>query len=136
MDRPWVSIILVPDGPLAFTSDGLSVNLHVHLENIGHGVTNNVTIRHVGFLTNDPFHEPMKRQDALCSPDKLTKDSKGGIESSLFPGKSDDSLFIGDNISNAAIASNSIKPPNAPAALLTGLFFFGCIDYQYGLTTK
>ncbi len=132
MDRPWVSITLAPDGPLAFTSDGLNVNLHVHLENIGHGVANSVNIHHVGFLTNDPFNEPMKRQDALCS----AKDSNGGIESSLFPGKSDDALFIGDNISNAEIASNSIKPRNAPAALITGLFFVGCVDYQYGLTTK
>jgi hypothetical protein len=136
MDRPWVSITLVPNGPLAFTSDGLNVNLHVHLENIGRGVANNVTIHHVGLLTNDPFHEPMKRQDALCSPDKLTKDSNVGIESSLFPGKTDDSLFIGDNISRAAIASNAIKPANAPAAILTGLFFVGCVDYRYGLTTK
>jgi hypothetical protein len=131
-----VSITLAPDGPLTFTSDGLNVNLHVHLENIGHGVANNVTIHHVGFLTNDPFHEPMKRQDALCSSDKLTKVPESGVESTLFPGKSDDSLFIGDNITNAAIASNSIKPANAPADLLTGLFFVGCVDYRYGLIAK
>jgi hypothetical protein len=133
MDRPWVSITLAPNGPLTFTNDGLNVNLHVHLENIGHGVANNVAIHHVGFLTNDRFHEPMKRQDALCSPDKLTE---GGISSSIFPGKSDDSLFIGDNISNAAIASNSITSPNAPGAIITGLFFVGCVDYEYGLATK
>lgn len=135
LDRPWISVALIPESPLAFSSDQLQFNLRVHLKNVGHAVATNVVIDHVAFLTPDPFHVVLSRQKALCekTAEDTTGMNNGRLEMTLFPGSEDTSLFIGSNISMHEIMSNLIDThnPNFHDKVFGPVYLVGCVDYQY-----
>jgi hypothetical protein len=131
--RPWISVTVVPDGPLRCGNDSANVTFKVTMKNTGSSVATDVLVYGKLFpLRGDPTTEIDKRQCALCDKPAPWVIFSGFY---VFPGEQRE-WGMGTSTPITDIESEWIFYPEDPSRKFISLYLVGCIDYRLSFSKE
>jgi hypothetical protein len=138
-DRPWLYVVVEPDGDLTFSDDRVHLPVRYEIQNVGRStavqVTTNATVvmlggegREVGEGFREiitPLEEPpWKQQREQC--EQITRWKINPLAITIFPNETK-SLRVIYSIQKRAMEAHSIGDEKSVAIALAG-----CVDYLFG----
>jgi hypothetical protein len=125
-DRPWLSVDVVPNGPLTFEGDNVNLVVRFIVRNTGRSAANEATINSKVIApklgaNRNMYEEAINRQKEIC-----VKEIPTIMPRTVFPGD----IYAADWTFD--MGRNEIEPNAIEGTKIFGLFIVGCVNYRFG----
>jgi hypothetical protein len=135
-ERPWLSVEVVPNGPILFSRGTPNLSVKFIIKNDGHSVANEVTVRAQVFIAewgngeNSIHTAPVKRQKTLCESLEQKVLHKQGV--TIFPNKTEE-MYSSFGLNRQEMEAYRIAGKDGEVTVYgTVPVLVGCIDYAFG----
>ena len=122
-DRPWLSVDIVPNGPLTFENNNVNVQTRFVVRNTGRSAATAATINATMIapkLGGDVYKEVIAKQTEMCS-----RTAADIMPRTVFPGDG----YAADW--GFSIGRDEVKKNGIEGTPIIALFIIGCVNYRF-----